>query len=180
MKKLLITILLLTAAKANFAFGLSYGVKAGLNFSNIYSTNLKTDFKQGYLVGAYAKFDVIVLAIQPELLFSNRGYVESGIQEVNLNYIDMPILLRIKLLPFVSLDVGPQFSRLVSKDFNSISNTITTVPTFNNSEVSAVFGASMNVWKLGASARYIVGLSELEKAITSKNQLFQIALSLKL
>lgn len=180
MKKLLITLLLLIAAKANFAQGISYGVKAGLNFSNIYSTNLNTDFKQGYLVGVYAKFDVIVLAIQPELHFSNRGYVESGVKEVNLNYIDMPILLRIKVLPFVSIDAGPQFSRLVNKNFNSISTTVTTVPTLNNSEVSAVFGASMNIWKLGASARYIVGLSELEKAITSKNQLFQIALSLKL
>lgn len=180
MKKLLISILFLLIAKVNFSAGLSYGVKAGLNFSNIYSTNLNTDFKQGYLVGVYTKFDLVVIAIQPELHFSNRGYVESGVREVNLNYLDLPILLRIKVLPFVSIDAGPQFSRLVTKDFKSISNAVSTAPTFNNSEVSAVFGASMNVWKLGASARYIVGLSELEKNITSKNQLFQIALSLKL
>ena len=179
MKKTIISLLLLLVVKASIA-QISYGVKGGLNFSNIYSTKLNTDFKQGYHVGAYAKFNLIILAVQPELLFSQRGYKESNVKDVTLNYIDIPVMLKLKIFPMITLDAGPQFSYLINESIEGIGNILTVQPDFKKSELSGAFGASAQVWRLGASARYIVGFSELEKLTTSKNQQFQVSLSLKL
>lgn len=171
--------MLLLVVKASIA-QVSYGIKGGLNYSNIYSTNLNTNFKQGFHAGVYGKINLIILAVQPEILFSQRGYVEENVKDVTLNYIDIPVMLKVKIFPMLSIDAGPQFSYLINEKIDGIGNILTVQPDFNNSEVSAAFGASAQVWRLGASARYIVGLSELEKAITSKNQQFQVSLSLKL
>ncbi len=179
MKKIILSLLLLLVVKASIA-QISYGVKGGLNFSNIYSTNLNTDFKQGYHVGAYAKLNLIILALQPELLFSQRGYKETNVKDVTLNYIDIPVMFKLKVFPMITLDAGPQFSYLINSSTEGIGNILTVQPEFKNAEVSGAIGASVQVWRLGASARYIVGLSELEKSITSKNQQFQVSLSLKL
>lgn len=159
---------------------ISYGVKGGFNYSNIYSTSLKTDFKQGFHAGVYGNVSIIVASIQPEILFSKRGYTETNVKDVDLYYIDVPIMFKLKVLPFVSIDAGPQFSYLLDESLDGVGNSLTVMPNFNKSEVSGAFGASVKVWRIGASARYIVGFSELEKAITSKNQLFQLSLQLKL
>lgn len=179
MKKTIISLVLLLVVKASIA-QVSYGIKGGLNYSNIYSTNLNTNFKQGFHAGVYGKINLIILAVQPEILFSQRGYVEENVKDVTLNYIDIPVMLKVKVFPMLSIDAGPQFSYLINEKIDGIGNILTVQPDFKNSEVSAAFGASAQVWRLGASARYIVGLSELEKAITSKNQQFQVSLSLKL
>jgi hypothetical protein len=179
MKKIILSLMFLLVVKASIA-QISYGVKGGLNFSNIYSTNLNTDFKQGYHVGAYAKLNLIILAFQPELLFSQRGYKETNVKDVTLNYIDIPVMLKLKILPMISLDAGPQFSYLINSNTEGIGNILSVQPTFKNAEVSGALGASVQIWRLGASARYIVGFSELEKIVSSKNQQFQLSLSLKL
>lgn len=171
--------MLLLVVKASIA-QISYGVKGGLNFSNIYSSSLNTNFKQGFHAGVYGKINLIVLAIQPEILFSQRGYVEENVKDVTLNYIDIPVMLKVKIFPMISLDAGPQFSYLINSSTEGIGNILTVQPDFKSSELSGAFGASAQVWRLGASVRYIVGFSELEKAITSKNQQFQVSLSLKL
>lgn len=180
MKKLILFICFIFIAKINLAQGLSYGIKGGLNYSNIYSTGLNTDFKTGFHAGVYAKFNLVVIALQPELLFSQRGYIESGNKEVTLNYLDLPVMLKVKIFPMLTIDAGPQFSVLVDEVIDGIGNVNPVMPSYNKSDISGAFGASVQVWRLGASARYIVGFTELEKLATSKNQLFQLSLSLKL
>lgn len=179
MKKTMISLVFLLVVKASIA-QVSYGIKGGLNFSNVYSTSLNTNFKQGFHAGVYGKINLLILAVQPEILFSQRGYVEQNVKDVTLNYIDIPVMLKIKVFPMLSIDAGPQFSYLLNENIEALGNILTVQPDFKNSEVSAAFGASAQIWRFGASARYIVGLSELEKAITSKNQQFQVSLSLKL
>lgn len=175
----MISLVFLLVVKASIA-QVSYGIKGGLNFSNVYSTGLNTNFKQGFHAGVYGKINLVILAVQPEILFSQRGYVEQNVKDVTLNYIDIPVMLKLKIFPMITIDAGPQFSYLLNENIEAIGNILAVQPNFKNSEVSAAFGASAQTWRLGASARYIVGLSELEKAITSKNQQFQVSLSLKL
>lgn len=179
MKKTIISLVLLLIVKFSSA-QFSYGLKGGVNFSNIYSTSLNTGFKQGFHVGTYARLNLIVIEFQPELLFSQRGYEEENVKEVTLNYIDVPLMFKVKIFPMITLDAGPQYSYLLSETLDYDNNVLTVQPKFNKSELSGAFGASVQVWRIGASARYIVGFSELEKAITSKNQQFQLSLSLKL
>ncbi len=180
MKRIMLAIIFILIAKLNYAQGVSFGIKAGLNYSNIYSTSLKTDFKQGYHAGVYAKLNAIIFAIQPELLISKRGYTETNIRDISMYYVDVPVMFKMKIFPGLSIDAGPQFSYLLSETIDNLSITNPVMPDYKNAEFSGAIGTSLQVWKLGASARYILGFSEINKFNTSKNQLFQLSLSLKL
>ena len=180
MKKLMLAIIFMVVAKIGLSQGISYGIKAGLNYSNIYSTSLNTDFKQGFHAGVYGKINAIIFAIQPEVLISKRGYTETNIRDISMYYVDVPIMLKIKIFPALSIDAGPQFSYLLSETVENLSITNPVMPDYKNAEMSGAVGASLQIWKLGAAARYILGFSEISKLNTSKNQLFQLSLSLKL
>ncbi len=180
MKKLMLAIIFMVIAKIGLSQGVSFGIKAGTNYSNIYSTGLKTDFKQGFHAGVYGKINAIIFAIQPEVLLSKRGYTETNIRDISMYYIDVPIMFKMKIFPAVTIDAGPQFSYLLTETIDNLSITNPVMPDYKNAEMSGALGASLQLWKLGASARYILGFSEINKLNTSKNQIFQLSLSLKL
>lgn len=108
--------------------GISIGIKAGANLSNIYdsqSSDFQADSKLGFATGGFLSIPIgNFLAVQPELLFSQRGLQGSGKILLSnysftrtTNYIDVPILLAIKPIPFITLLVGPQYSYLISQRY---------------------------------------------------------------
>jgi hypothetical protein len=124
---------LLIAAVAVFGFSnmnaqeVSFGVKAGTNFSTITGDDtdgLKT--RVGFHVGGVAEIMFNEkIGIQPELLFSSVGakYKESyDILDVNveatsvtvLNYLTLPIMGKYFVTDGVSLEFGPQLGILLS------------------------------------------------------------------
>ena len=112
--------------------GISIGVKAGANLSNIYDSegeDFQADPKLGFAAGAFLQIPLgVFLGIQPELLFSQKGLRGSGTIFTSdytfvrtTNYIDVPLLLAIKPIPTLTLLVGPQYSYLISQryEFNN-------------------------------------------------------------
>ena len=108
--------------------GISIGIKAGANLSNIYdsqSSDFQADSKLGFAAGGFLSIPIgNFLAVQPELLFSQRGLRGSGSVLLSnysftrtTNHIDVPILLAIKPIPFITLLVGPQYSYLISQRY---------------------------------------------------------------
>lgn len=109
MKKLMIAMMLCT-----FSFGLmaQVGVKAGVNFTNMVFDDEDTDVEDLARNGA-TKFTLGVefilpltdaIALQPELLFSQKGAESSFVvlgqtfkNELTYNYIDLPIMFRFSL-----------------------------------------------------------------------------------
>lgn len=102
------------------------GVKAGLNYSNVYDTEGKdfvADSKIGFAGGVFlalpfGKF----LGFQPEILFSQKGFKASGsVLGIDYNYtrtssfIDVPLLLQLKPSEAITLVIGPQFSFLINE-----------------------------------------------------------------
>lgn len=181
MKKILFISAFMLIFANSFSQGLSYGIKGGYNYSTIRAENLNNiNGQTGFHAGVFANFSAILLQIQPELLFSQRGYeVENG-NDLRMNYIDLPVLLKVKVLPFITLDAGPQYSYLLNTQETSDELVLPAMPTFEKSDLSAVIGTSVNVWKVGASIRYIHGFKELESLNKSKNSMFQVALQIKL
>lgn len=127
-----ITLLLFSTSVFATEPGLSIGVKAGANLSNIYDSedaNFQADSKIGFAAGAFLQLPIgNLLGFQPELLFSQRGIRGSGTILFSdytfvrtANYIDIPLLLAIKPIPMVTLLVGPQYSYLISQryEFNN-------------------------------------------------------------
>jgi hypothetical protein len=99
------------------------GIKAGINASNVWNAegeNFRAETKLGIAAGVFAGIPIgKFLGIQPELLLSQKGFQGSGtLLSTNYSYvrttsyIDIPIQLQLKPLPFFTILIGPQYSYL--------------------------------------------------------------------
>lgn len=130
MKK--IAFLLFTAFTISFASQAQIGVKLGANLTNLAGDLQDEDNfqnKLGFVGGLTYNIPLSsdnFVSIQPELLYSQKGYkradytvtnTTTGQQlryegKVNYSYLDLPILLKINAGP-VFFEAGPQFSYLL-------------------------------------------------------------------
>lgn len=105
---------------------LQLGIKGGLNFSNIYDTDgeeFDADGKFGFVGGVFLAIPIgKYLGIQPEVLYSQKGYKSTGSflgtnyeMKRTTNFIDVPILLQVKPVEFVTLLAGPQYSFMLKR-----------------------------------------------------------------
>lgn len=103
-----------------------FGVKAGLNLSNVYDSkdeNFSADGKLGFAGGAVLNFPLgNYFGFQPEFLFSQKGFKGSGTllgSEYNFtrttSYIDIPIQLAFKVSDILTIVAGPQYSYLIKQ-----------------------------------------------------------------
>lgn len=116
-----------TAAQAQATFG----VRGGANLSNL-SGDLRDEElfenKVSFHGGVTLNFPLVedFISLQPELLYSRKGFKTSGEEYTNLllqkrrregsmnyNYLDLPILANINTGP-VYFELGPQLSYLLS------------------------------------------------------------------
>ncbi len=170
---------------------LQLGVKAGTNITKIDGKSFKDEFNYGYSLGAFA---VVRLGekwqIQPEVLFNqyntrsdsnfNTLYNTKNLKNISLNYLSVPILLNYSPLKFFTLQAGPQFSVLINKHDNLLTNGKSA---FNNGDFSMVGGAQLNIANFKISGRYFVGLNnigDLDNREKWKNQGFQLSVGLRL
>jgi hypothetical protein len=148
---------------------LQFGMKAGLNLSNVYDSKnqeFNADFKGGFAVGAFLTIPIgEIIGIQPEILFSQKGYKATGTfltmaykSTHTANYIDVPLLFALKPSAHVTLLAGPQYSFLVKqKDvFTSSELTVEQEQTFDNDRSVLCFlggiDFNMNQFVFGARA----------------------------
>lgn len=111
----------------------TFGIKGGINISNVYDSNQEdfdTNSKLGLAAGVFLGLPLSTyVGIQPELLYSQRGYKEKGSLfdsefTRTTNYLDVPLLLAIKPSPVLSILAGPQFSFLLDGKYDFESNII--------------------------------------------------------
>jgi len=132
----------------DFRKKLSLGIKAGLNYSNVYDEQGEDFIADGKFGGVYGVFLAIpigrFLGVQPEILLSQKGFKSSGKllgSSYNLTrtttYADVPILFAFKPSEFITLVAGPQFSYLLNQkdSFKNGTTTIEQENTFQNDDV---------------------------------------------
>jgi hypothetical protein len=114
----------------------SFGIKIGSNYSNIYDSQgdkFAADGKYGLAAGAFLSLPLgKFIGIQPEVIYSEKGFKGSG-SFLGSNYsatrsttfIDVPILLAIKPVSFLTILAGPQYSFLIKQDNNFTSSLAT-------------------------------------------------------
>lgn len=104
----------------------SFGAKAGINYSNVYDEqgeDFEADGKVGFAGGAFVAIPLgTFLGLQPEALISQKGLQATGSFlgdsysfTRTTTYLDIPILLAVKPAPFLSIVAGPQFSYLLKQ-----------------------------------------------------------------
>lgn len=174
MKKLLLLLFLATASITQAQF-IQFGVKGGVNFANIKSEKIDYSNRTSYHVGALLEIRVFQnMSFQPELLYSVQGAEQSGSTTIDLQYVNVPMMLKFYLISNkLSVELGPQFGFLVD---NNLNNTYEA----QDFDFSAGGGVAVDLTKsLFVQARYMVGMSELSKKTEAKNTTFQISLGLK-
>lgn len=174
MKKLVLlcAVCLVGMASAN-AQRLTLGGKLGANLTKIDGVKFSDSYQLNYHLGAFAEIDFNKSwGIQPELFFSqSSSTVESDFgsvyedvpssllqKDVKLNYMSIPVLLRVNAGSFLTFHAGPQFSILINDDENLLNNGKNA---FKDGDLSAVLGAQVNVSKLRVYGRYNIGLANI-------------------
>ena len=186
MKKTIFVTVLLVAISMNMQAQLvKFGVKAGVNYANqngsditVNSRNYTTSAITSYHAGLIAEIKLVdSFAIQPELLYSTQGatYKNAGEEFRNeLGYLSIPVLAKINLNKFVSLELGPQASFLLSERNNF------DVKDANTFDFAVVGGLGLNITKsLFIQGRYGLGLTDASKDAQVKNSVVQVSAGFK-
>jgi len=185
----------LTLAAMASAQSLHIGAKAGANMNKIDGQSFKQGYELGYQLGGYLELNFNKnWGIQPELLFSQSNtIVDSGFKAIyqdideavigekaHLNYLNIPILLRVNVGSILTLNAGPQFSILMNKDASLVHNG---KQAFKSGDVAAVLGAQVNLGAINFYGRYNIGLNNLNDIDNQdkwKSQQWQFGLGLRI
>lgn len=174
-----------SATRHGAALAIKYGVKAGVNLSNM-SNDMTFDpafsIGTGFQIGALVNFHwgqrtasslpgTGLWGLQPELLFSNQVIKSDG-GDVKLNYIKVPVMLKVYPLARLSVEVGPEFSYLISSSPKSMEVDGATVKVGDCKGFN--FGAGVGAayefnFGLMVGARYSMGFTDLGKNLKWKN-----------
>ena len=109
----------------DFREKIQFGVKAGVNYANVYDSQgekFSADGKFGFAGGGFLSIPISkFLGIQPEILFSQKGFQATGSllgydykYTHTGNYLDIPIMFSLKPSEYISIVAGPQYSYLLS------------------------------------------------------------------
>ncbi|NDP28718.1 MAG: PorT family protein [Flavobacterium sp.] len=128
---------------------LSFGIKAGANYSNVYDSNSEdfvADGKFGFAAGAFVTIPFgKFIGIQPEIMYSQKGFKSSGTyfgstyeMTRTTNFIDVPVLFAVKPIEQVTLLFGPQFSYLMKQkdEFTGGNISSTQQQDFDNNDIT--------------------------------------------
>lgn len=188
MKKIILGIMVCMAVyiTANAQKGFHLIAKGGVNYGKIKGQSFKEGYNLGYHAGGSIEWDFSRgMGIQPEVLFSqvavsgNSGAV-TPTQDSKLNYLSIPILLRINLGKMFTLNVGPEYSILMSQEKTFVNNA---GDAFKDGNFAAVAGLQLNLKTLRAHVRYNIGLSNLNELGNSdnyKSEMIQLGVGFKI
>lgn len=173
MKKAIVVFALLVGAVVTVqAQKFHVGIKGGVNFANFTGdvpNNL--DGKTGFHFGAIAELGVSEkFSIQPEAIYSSQGAKLSDI-DLNVDYINVPVLAKLYVIDNLSLQAGPQFGFVIN-DKN-----IEDPKAF---DLSGAVGAEVTFGKFFAQARYNIGFSDIADNEDVKNSVFQLSVGIKI
>ena len=160
------------------------GIKGGANFSRMSGNTWTGGYRSGIHGGAFFSAGVKKIGGQIEAIYSTATFTAQGDRLYNLNkitpvlndlkdtasgstgsfsasYINIPILLNLKLFGNAIIQLGPQYTTQIS--INDKDNFVKDADNFlNTSNVSGVVGLWLKLpLKLNAGVRYTFGLSDL-------------------
>ncbi len=132
----------------------SVGIKGGLNFTNLYTEDVDdNNVLSSFNAGLYANLPLAPsVSIQPEINFSRKGSelvydnaFASGTTKLKLNYLEIPVLLKLNVTPNFNIHFGPYAAYLLDgKATNESSNS-----SFNFEE--NINNDDLNKWDYGLS-----------------------------
>lgn len=181
MKKLIASILItIGLSTAVFAQKPSFGLKIGANFASL-SEDLAGDDATGFHVGAIFHAPIKRYGVMVEALYSREGS-----ENLELDYINVPVMVTYKIVPGLRAHLGPQFKVNISADADILSGNIN-ADDFNESfeddikdlNFDGVVGVEYKLPVVGifAQVRYVFGLGDLGvDEVKATQNVFQLSL----
>jgi len=169
----------------------SFGVKGGVNFATITGDDIDSpDSRTSFHVGALVEVPVSdMFSVQAEAMYSGKGFdfdyegSDGDKAELQLDYIDVPILAKFYLTEGLSLEAGPQLSFLVNEELDVNPNSDSgDVPLDDAESIDLGLAGGLTFqtnFGLFATGRYIYGLSDVYKDVDVHNSTFQIGIGYK-
>ena len=173
-------------------FLMKYGVKAGLNMtamSNDMSFDPEFSMGAGFRVGALLNMrwgyrtensmhGTGVWGFQPEIMYSYQN-VKSEAGNITMNFISLPLLLKIYPTTSLSFEVGPDFSYMffVSPDEMTVDHTVVKVGQCEGLNIGIAGGITYD-FEVGFTigARYTYGFNNMAKNLKWKSSNVQLTL----
>ena len=163
--------------------GAEFGIKGGVNMSNLYSGNVDDkNATYGFNAGFYTAFPISDnIFIQPEILYTTKGAeleynnaFVSGVGKFRLNYIEVPLLVKFKLTQNFNIHVGGYASYLVDgkvSNESSAGNAFDfeekiSADDFNRFDAGLSAGVGVDFDPLSIGLRYNYGLTTVGKERT--------------
>lgn len=190
------------AAQKNSRESISLGVKAGMNHSNVWDEqgqDFQADGKTGWVAGGFVAIPIgKFLGIQPEVLYSQKGFQGSGSIAGSrysfsrtTNYLDVPLLVQFKPIDYITIVGGPNYSYLMSQTdrFDSEGGSVIEETDFEHDDIRKntlgfIGGLDVNLRSFVISGRYGFDFQNNHPDGSSdtpryKNQWLQLTLGLR-
>lgn len=156
-----------------------FGVKGGFNMSNLYQSEADdNNVLYGFNAGVYATLPISdFIAIQPEILFTTKGAeldynsgIISGNSKFKLNYIEVPLLVRVNITKNFNVHAGGYASYLVSSkvtgDGDVTFDEAIDTDDLNKFDAGLAAGVGVDFNPISIGLRYNYGLTTVGKERT--------------
>lgn len=178
-----------SAIQAQVDSAAQFGIKGGVNFSNMYTDdvddeNVLTSFNAGVFVNLPVSD---LFSIQPEVLYSRKGAeltydnaFATGSAKFNLNYIEVPVLLKINVSENFNIHAGPYFAYLIDSKITNQGDGVFDFETdidnddLNKFDAGIAAGIGFDFDSFGIGARYNYGLSPIGKERTVAGETYRV------
>lgn len=155
-----------------------FGIRSGVNIANFDGYDFNS--RVGYYLGVYYNKSIKdKISVEPGVFYSEKGYkATSPIITENLNYIDIPVLVRYHINETFNVFLGPQGSLLLNRKYqNDGGDVVTSTSTVRGYDIAGVFGIALNLPKgLNLQANYDLGLVSLNYFnVNVKNRVFKVS-----
>ena len=178
MKKTILSAIAICVLSFSAQAQIDFGLRAGVNFTDMkikdignsqtYSDIANGGMDFGYHAGGYINFNLLLLKIQPELLYTRVNGSLTGIdasgkafdEVVGVNRIDIPLNILFGLGP-IRFGAGPVYSYQFSA-----AGEFVTFQGFNNGVWNAQVLAGLELGKIQLDLRYQFGLTDALSALS--------------
>ena len=114
MKRVLIAAIAVLISTSFYAQEVDFGIKVGANFATLNDISTDAESRTGFVVGAFAGAKLgEKIGIQGDLLYSQQG-AKFDVGEINLDYVNIPIVLKYYVTEKFNIQAGPQFGFVAS------------------------------------------------------------------
>ena len=180
--------IIVLVSTSGLAQSINTGVKVGLNSATIGGSDASGQSITSFNAGIFATFDVAgLLALQPELLYTMKGYKASypvpdvigpipfgsGNLTAKISYLEIPVLLKLNTSSLgiirPNIFAGPEVAfKLSSKATSGSPSSTQDLQNINSTDFGIIFGAGLNInlpiTTIMVDIRYDIGMRDLNSS----------------